>query len=191
MALFTYSMEQMRSTVERFVRQSTPSYDWATVTGINPLVVRRDSDLASIGITPQSLIDKDSLLVGDRVYTLLQNRRVLLVGQAKGGSTPWVPVMLGTAVQLGFPGADHHHVRLAGPGLVEIAIDMACRSTGNVIQQMPEWSIPSAPIRTYPAANTSASSGLHIDINPDGTAVLYGSMPNWVGLNMMYSIDRP
>lgn len=59
-------------------------FKWGTVTDIAPLRVRIDGDTAELPVTPDSLIDPTSLVVGDRVRCELAGRRLIVHGRQAG-----------------------------------------------------------------------------------------------------------
>ncbi len=58
--------------------------EWATVTQLSPLRIRLDGDIAALVLTPESLINTATLLVGSRVRVELYDRRILIVGLVGG-----------------------------------------------------------------------------------------------------------
>lgn len=66
------------------------TFTWGTVTGVSPLRVRLDGDLAALPFTPDSLIDPLALAVDDRVRCELANKRPVVLGVA-GGVAPVTP----------------------------------------------------------------------------------------------------
>jgi hypothetical protein len=57
-------------------------YRWATVTSTAPLRIRFDGATTPLNRTPDSLVDVNSLVVGDRVQCLLDSRGLLVLGAA-------------------------------------------------------------------------------------------------------------
>lgn len=58
-------------------------WEWATVTSVSPLRVRRDGDSSASG-TPASLVGADSLAVGDRVMTVIVKGSLIVIGRYGG-----------------------------------------------------------------------------------------------------------
>lgn len=58
-------------------------WEWATVTSVSPLRVRRDGDSSASG-TPASLVGVDSLAVNDRVMTVIVKGSLIVIGRYGG-----------------------------------------------------------------------------------------------------------
>ncbi|MBC9953229.1 hypothetical protein ICM05_01020 [Leucobacter sp. cx-42] len=71
-------VDRMRSDIA-----GKPDFRWGIVTAVSPLAIRLDGDTEPLAGVPSSLSWK--LLVGDRVYVSVQNRRATIVGSANGG----------------------------------------------------------------------------------------------------------
>lgn len=56
----------------------TPTWRWATVTQVNPLRIRLDSEAAALPITPDSLLS--DTFVGERVWVQFYDKGLLVVG---------------------------------------------------------------------------------------------------------------
>lgn len=61
------------------------TYRWATVTDDAPLTIQLDGDTLPLALIPDCLCDPLSLAVGDRVWTQLYGRRVVVHGAQGGG----------------------------------------------------------------------------------------------------------
>ena len=72
-----------------------PGTFWATVTGTNPLRVKRDTEPV-LPVTPQTL---ESLEVGDRVLCLWERRQVIVLGKLGGGPGANTVTIGGTTYQ--------------------------------------------------------------------------------------------
>lgn len=59
-------------------------WSWATVTAINPLAVRLDGDTVPLDLVPDTLVPE--LRVGDRVWTQVNGRRVIIQGRGNAVS---------------------------------------------------------------------------------------------------------
>ena len=59
-------------------------FAWATTDQVSPFRLRLDGETMPLDITPDSLIDLDSLEVGDRIWCQLHGRRVLVLGESAG-----------------------------------------------------------------------------------------------------------
>lgn len=64
------------------------SFKWATVMAVNPIAIRLDGDSLALGLIPDSLVDPQSLSVGDRVRVELSIRKVVIHGVSDGSGTP-------------------------------------------------------------------------------------------------------
>lgn len=172
------------------IEKQDSKFRWGTVAFNNPLSIRLDGETSPIGISPDSLIDPASLLVGDRVWCQLVAKRVVVIGTAKGGSSPWVACTLGGQGVLGGSGSSQHHVRKLSGGLIEISLDLAFNGGSGSMMILPTWAQPNKTLRYACASNSGASGSPHIDVWT--TATLYGTTGvSWVALNMMYRVDRP
>lgn len=65
---------------------STSTFNWATVTDIDPLRIRVDGDSAELLLTPETLVDPAALAVDVRVRVELSDRRIIIHGLAAGDS---------------------------------------------------------------------------------------------------------
>lgn len=73
----------------------TPSFKWGTVTQAVPLRVNLDGDSSDTGGTPADVVGQ--LKVGDRVYTVLVNKQLVVLGKFGGPSAADSPYnVLGT-----------------------------------------------------------------------------------------------
>lgn len=66
------------------------SFKWATVTTAAPsaLAIQLDGDTAPLALVPDSLVDPNELLVGDRVRVELSVRKCIIHGAASDGGLP-------------------------------------------------------------------------------------------------------
>lgn len=64
------------------------TYRWATVTDNSPLEIQLDGDSLPLAAVPDCLMDPLALGVGDRVWTQLYGRKVIVHGAAGGGTGP-------------------------------------------------------------------------------------------------------
>ena len=62
---------------------------WASVTQVSPLRIKIDGDSSALLITPDSLVDPLSLVVGSRVRCELSDSKITVLGQS--GGTPYIP----------------------------------------------------------------------------------------------------
>lgn len=61
------------------------SFKWATVTAVNPIAIRLDGDTAALALIPDSLVDPNELIAGDRVRVELSLRKCVIHGVANAG----------------------------------------------------------------------------------------------------------
>lgn len=66
--------------------RGVPHFRWGIVTATDPLTVRLDADEDPLDGVPSTLVS--GLQVGDRVHVLVQNRRAVIIGKAKGQPLP-------------------------------------------------------------------------------------------------------
>ena len=83
-------------------------FNWATVTGVNPLRITLDGDTEPLPFVPDSLIDPLALAEADRVRTELSGHRLVVLGRAGGN---------GQGLGVGMP--PQH-----GPGTVDAAAEI-------------------------------------------------------------------
>lgn len=62
--------------------KGVPHFRWGIVTATDPLTVRLDADDDPLDGVPSTLVA--GLMVGDRVHVMVQNRRAVVIGRAKG-----------------------------------------------------------------------------------------------------------
>ncbi|MBK0420150.1 hypothetical protein JD276_14020 [Leucobacter sp. CSA1] len=82
-----------------------PDLRWAVVLSADPLTIRLDADTEPIVGTPSTLVA--GLRTGDRVWVAVQNRRVTILGRARGAPPPrsgTLTVPTGTLGQVGTTG---------------------------------------------------------------------------------------
>lgn len=60
------------------------SFKWATIVDTDPLLIKLDGDTTPLGMVPDSLIDPQALVVGDRVRVELSQRKVVIHGRSQG-----------------------------------------------------------------------------------------------------------
>lgn len=71
------------------------SFKWATVKGLSPVSIQMDGDTAPLALIPDSLVDPQTLSVGDRVRVELSLRKVVIHGVSQGFPAPTSPHLSG------------------------------------------------------------------------------------------------
>lgn len=71
--------------------QSDNQYRWATVQGLDPLIIRLDGDTEDLAISPDSLVSEDDLIVGARVWCQIYGLYVVILGSSYHPPTPPPP----------------------------------------------------------------------------------------------------
>ena|GEM_PF-6930087 len=61
-------------------------FNWATVTGVNPLRITLDGDTEPLPFAPDSLIDPLTLVVADRLRVELSGNRLAVLGRMRGAA---------------------------------------------------------------------------------------------------------
>lgn len=95
-----------------------PDLRWAVVLSADPLTIRLDADTEPIVGTPSTLVA--GLRTGDRVWVAVQNRRVTILGRARGAPPPrsgTLTVSSGTLSQIGSTGIYASTISLVVPAV--------------------------------------------------------------------------
>ena len=117
------------------------SWNWATVTALSPLRIRLDGDPSAIPVTPDSLVDPRTLVVGDRVRVELTDANGLVVQGKAGGNSATLPFQVTWSAGSLAAGAETE---------IEIPLPSSC-----VITRMSTSG--AARVRIYPSAAASTA----------------------------------
>lgn len=60
------------------------AFRWATVIGVDPLRILFDGDSKVLPYEPNSLVDRSTLVEGDRLWVQIHGRQVVIIGQGGG-----------------------------------------------------------------------------------------------------------
>jgi hypothetical protein len=62
------------------VKRYAPTFQWATVTGVDPLRITYDGRVDPLGVPPATTVA--GLVVGDRILAVTFSRRTVVIGKA-------------------------------------------------------------------------------------------------------------